>query len=113
MAGVQRIREDGRRNIYEVRELVFWFITSAPLGVEICKPLWGQGFGLAAGLLPGLRMVSYFWPERLAMTTTFQDLKAALGEVDAFLGGSRSGYKVSVPAEIDVKSIRKGLHMTQ
>jgi len=47
------------------------------------------------------------------MTTMFEDLKAGLGEVDAFLGGSRSGYKVSVPAEIDVKSIRKGLHMTQ
>jgi putative transcriptional regulator len=47
------------------------------------------------------------------MTTMFEDLKAGLGEVDAFFGGSRRGYKVSVPAEIDVKSIRKGLHMTQ
>ena len=47
------------------------------------------------------------------MTTIFEDLKAGLGEVDAFLGGSRNGYKVSVPAEIDVKRIRKGLNMTQ
>jgi putative transcriptional regulator len=47
------------------------------------------------------------------MATMFEDLKAGLGEVDAFLAGERTGYKVSVPAEIDVKSIRKGLHMTQ
>jgi len=47
------------------------------------------------------------------MATMFEDLKAGLSEVDAFLAGQRSGYKVSVPAEIDVKSIRKGLHMTQ
>jgi putative transcriptional regulator len=47
------------------------------------------------------------------MTRMFEDLKAALGEVDAFLGGSRRGYKVSVPAEINVKSIRKRLQMTQ
>lgn len=47
------------------------------------------------------------------MATMFEDLNAGLAEVDAFLAGQRSGYKVSVPAEIDVKSIRKGLHMTQ
>ena len=47
------------------------------------------------------------------MATMFEDLKAGLGDVDAFLAGERTGYKVSVPAEIDVKSIRKGLHMTQ
>jgi len=47
------------------------------------------------------------------MASMFEDLKAGLGEVDAFLAGERSGYKVTVPPEIDVKSIRKGLHMTQ
>jgi putative transcriptional regulator len=47
------------------------------------------------------------------MASMFEDLKAGLEEVDAFLAGERSGYKVTVPAEIDVKSIRKGLHMTQ
>jgi putative transcriptional regulator len=47
------------------------------------------------------------------MGSMFEDLQAGLDEVDAFLAGARSGYKVSVPAEIDVKSIRKGLHMTQ
>ena len=37
----------------------------------------------------------------------------SLEEVDAFLAGERTGYKVSVPADIDVKTIRKNLHMTQ
>ena len=32
--------------------------------------------------------------------------------MDAFLGGEKAGYKVTLPAEIDVKSIRKGLKMT-
>jgi len=45
--------------------------------------------------------------------TVFEDLKAALSEVDRFLAGQRSGYKVTLPAEIDVKRIRLGLHMTQ
>jgi len=43
----------------------------------------------------------------------FRDLKKGLEEVDVYLAGKRAGYKVTVPAEIDVKSIRKGLHMTQ
>ena len=30
------------------------------IGVRIRKSLWGQGFGLAAGLLPGVRMVQDF-----------------------------------------------------
>lgn len=47
------------------------------------------------------------------MGTMFDDLKTGLSEVDSFLAGERSGYKVTVPAEIDVKSIRKNLRMTQ
>ena len=47
------------------------------------------------------------------MTKMFEDLKAGLIEVDNFLAGEQSGYKVTLPAEIDVKSIRKGLGMTQ
>ena len=43
----------------------------------------------------------------------FEDLKNGMQEIDDFLGGAREGYRVSVPAQIDVKSIRKGLHMTQ
>ena len=44
---------------------------------------------------------------------TFDDLKKGLSEVDAFLSGKQTGYKVTVPEEIDVKSIRQALHMTQ
>lgn len=47
------------------------------------------------------------------MKRIFEDLKAGLIEVENFLAGQRHGYKVTVPAEIDVKSIRKGLRMTQ
>jgi putative transcriptional regulator len=49
----------------------------------------------------------------MTMTRIFEDLKAGLAEVDNFLAGQPGGYKVTVPAEINVKSIRKGLHMTQ
>ena len=47
------------------------------------------------------------------MSAMFDDLMNGLDEVDAFLAGQTAGYKVSVPAEVDVKSIRKGLKMTQ
>jgi len=47
------------------------------------------------------------------MSKMFEDLKQGLSEVDAFLAGKQEGYKVTLPAEIDVKNIRKGLHMTQ
>jgi putative transcriptional regulator len=47
------------------------------------------------------------------MTTIFQDLKNGLKEVDAFLSGETSGYKVSVPTDVDVKAIRGRLNMTQ
>jgi putative transcriptional regulator len=47
------------------------------------------------------------------MSKMFEDLRQGLAEVDAFLGGEKAGYKVTLPAEIDVKSIRKGLKMTQ
>ena len=45
--------------------------------------------------------------------TMFDDLKKGLGEIDDFLAGKPAGHKVTVPAQIDVKSIRKSLHMTQ
>lgn len=47
------------------------------------------------------------------MSKMFEDLQRGLAEVDAFLGGEKAGYKITLPAEIDVKSIRKGLNMTQ
>jgi putative transcriptional regulator len=47
------------------------------------------------------------------MGKMIDDLKQGLGEVDNYLGGKRAGFKVSVPALIDVKRIRKKLRMTQ
>jgi putative transcriptional regulator len=47
------------------------------------------------------------------MTPIFNDLMNGLDEVEAFLAGQTAGYKVSVPANVDVKSIRKRLNMTQ
>jgi putative transcriptional regulator len=47
------------------------------------------------------------------MTTIFEEMMTGLNEVDDFLAGETTGYKVSVPAEIDVKAIRKKLKMTQ
>jgi putative transcriptional regulator len=47
------------------------------------------------------------------MATIFNDLMSGLDEVDAFLAGETTGYKVSLPAEVDVKGIRKRLKMTQ
>lgn len=47
------------------------------------------------------------------MTKLFDDLKAGLEDIDRFLGGETAGFKVTLPAEVDVKSIRKRLKMTQ
>jgi putative transcriptional regulator len=43
----------------------------------------------------------------------FDDLKNGLNEIDDYLAGKTEGSKVTIPAQIDVKSIRKSLHMTQ
>ncbi len=42
----------------------------------------------------------------------FDDLKNGLSEVDAFLSGKRVGYKVAVPAVIDVKTIGGGVRIS-
>jgi putative transcriptional regulator len=47
------------------------------------------------------------------MTAMFNDMMSELDEVDAFLAGKTAGYKVNLPAEVDVKGIRKRLKMTQ
>jgi len=47
------------------------------------------------------------------MTTMFEDMMSGLDEVDAFLAGKTAGYKVNLPAAVDVKRIRKRLKMTQ
>jgi putative transcriptional regulator len=45
--------------------------------------------------------------------TLFEDMITGLDEVDAFLAGKTTGYRVTLPAEVDVKAIRKRLNMTQ
>ncbi len=47
------------------------------------------------------------------MSAMFEDMMTGLDEVDAFLAGEKVGYKVTLPADVDVKSIRKRLNMTQ
>jgi putative transcriptional regulator len=47
------------------------------------------------------------------MTAMFKDLMKGLDEVEAFLAGETAGYKVTLPAKVNVKSIRKRLKMTQ
>src|SRR5271157_736445 len=47
------------------------------------------------------------------MKTAFEELMTGLDEVQAFLAGERKGFKVHVPDEVDVKSIRTKLNMTQ
>src|SRR6266481_4412428 len=47
------------------------------------------------------------------MKTAFEELMTGLDEVKAFLAGERKGFKAHVPDEVDVKSIRTKLNMTQ
>jgi putative transcriptional regulator len=47
------------------------------------------------------------------MKTAFEELMTGLDEVQAFLAGEGKGFKVHVPDEVDVKSIRNKLNMTQ
>jgi putative transcriptional regulator len=47
------------------------------------------------------------------MKSTFDQLMTGLDEVEAFLAGEQKGFKVHVPDQIDVKSIRNKLKMTQ
>jgi putative transcriptional regulator len=47
------------------------------------------------------------------MKTAFEALMTGMDEVQAFLAGEGKGFKVHVPDEVDVKSIRDKLHMTQ
>ena len=47
------------------------------------------------------------------MKSAFDQLMTGLDEVEAFLSGEQKGFKVHVPDQIDVKSIRNKLKMTQ
>ena len=43
----------------------------------------------------------------------FNKVMRGLEEAQAYMEGEREGFKVTVPTSVDVKSIRKGLNMTQ
>ena len=43
----------------------------------------------------------------------FSKIMRGLNEAKSYVEGEREGYKVTVPPTVDVKSIRKGLKMTQ
>jgi putative transcriptional regulator len=47
------------------------------------------------------------------MSQMFDDMMQGLDEVQSFLEGKRDGYRVHVPAAVDVKEIRGRLQMTQ
>ena len=47
------------------------------------------------------------------MKTQFEELMSGLDDVESFLSGEKEGFKVHVPEEVDVKSIRNKLRMTQ
>ena len=47
------------------------------------------------------------------MKTTFTQLMTGLDEVEAFLAGENKGFKVHVPDDVNVKTIRNKLGMTQ
>lgn len=44
---------------------------------------------------------------------SFKKIARGLEEAQSYVDGEREGYKVTVPPAIDVRSIRKGLNMTQ
>lgn len=47
------------------------------------------------------------------MKTAFEKMMAGLDEVESFLQGETKGFNVRVPEQVDVKSIRKRLGLTQ
>ena len=47
------------------------------------------------------------------MTKTFDMIMGGLDEVEGFLGGDREGFVVHIPADVDVKAIRKKLNLSQ
>jgi putative transcriptional regulator len=47
------------------------------------------------------------------MSAIFKEFMTGLDEVDAFLAGEKTGYRVTLPTDIDVKGIRERLNMTQ
>ena len=47
------------------------------------------------------------------MTKTFDMIMTGLDEVEGYLNGDRAGFVTHIPPEVDVKSIRQRLRLTQ
>lgn len=47
------------------------------------------------------------------MSKLFEEMAQGTAEARAYMEGERKGFKVTLPAEVDVKAIRKRLNMTQ
>lgn len=47
------------------------------------------------------------------MSQLFEEMAQGLAEARAYMEGERKGYKTTVPESVDVKSIRKGLRLSQ
>jgi putative transcriptional regulator len=47
------------------------------------------------------------------MSKLFEEMAQGTAEARAYMEGERKGFKVTLPAEVDVKAIRKRLSMTQ
>ncbi len=47
------------------------------------------------------------------MSKLFEEMAQGTAEARAYIEGERKGFKVTLPAEVDVKAIRKRLSMTQ
>ena len=47
------------------------------------------------------------------MAKAFDKLMAGLDEVESYLAGDGEGYRVHIPDTVDVKQMRRKLHMTQ
>jgi putative transcriptional regulator len=47
------------------------------------------------------------------MSKLFEEMAQGTAEARAYMEGERKGFKVTLPAEVDVKTIRKQLSMTQ
>ena len=47
------------------------------------------------------------------MSKLFEEMAQGTAEARAYMEGKWKGYKVTLPAEVDVKAIRKRLNMTQ
>ena len=47
------------------------------------------------------------------MSKLFEEMSQGLGEARAYMEGERQGYKTTVPETVDVRAIRKKLHLSQ